>query len=125
VATQRQQLQDMVEGRAFLARNRTSRPTTVEILDALSRRLPDDTYLEKLSIEDDQLLLIGLSSQASALVGRMEGAREWRSPALTGALQPDPRTHHDRFTLTAALTVPTASSTANRPRPESGDADAP
>ena len=67
--------------------------------------MPDNTYLEKLSIENDQLLLIGLSSDASALVARLEGSPLWRSPALTGALQPDPRTHRDRFTLTAEVVI--------------------
>ena len=105
VSVQRQQLQDMVEGRIFLDRMRGGRPTAIEVLDELSRRLPDTTYLEKLSIENDRLLLIGLSSEASALIGRLEGAKPWRSPALTGALQPDPRTHRDRFTLTADLAV--------------------
>ncbi|MEO6264732.1 MAG: PilN domain-containing protein [Luteimonas sp.] len=105
ISQQRQQLLDMVEGRAFLDSSRNGRPTTIEVLDELSRRLPDSTYLEKLSIENDRLLLIGLSSEASALVGRLEGAKPWRSPALTGALQPDPRTRRDRFTLTAELAV--------------------
>ncbi len=105
VSLQRQQLLDVVEGRAFLDRMRSGRPTTIEVLDELSRRLPDGTYLEKLSIENDHLLLIGLSGEASSLVGRLEGAGPWRSPALTGAVQPDPRTHRDRFTLTAELAV--------------------
>jgi len=65
----------------------------------------DTTYLEKLSIEDQRILLIGLSSEASSLVRRMEGSPLWRAPALTGALQPDPRSGRDRFTLTAELAV--------------------
>jgi general secretion pathway protein L len=105
VALQRQQLVDAVQGAAFLDRARSGRPTDVEIMDELSRRLPDNTYLEKLAIEDDHLLLIGLSSEASALVPRLEGSPLWKSPALTGALQPDPRTHRDRFTLTADIAV--------------------
>lgn len=105
VASQRQQLIDAVQGAAFLDRARSGRPTNVEILDELSRRLPDSTYLEKIAIEDNHLLLIGLSSEASALVPRLEGSPLWQSPALTGALQPDPRTHRDRFTLTADITV--------------------
>jgi general secretion pathway protein L len=105
VALQRQQLVDAVQGAEFLDRARRGRPTMVEILDELSRRLPDDTYLEKVAVEDDHLLLIGLSSQASALVGRLEGSSLWKSPALTGALQPDPRTRRDRFTLTADLAI--------------------
>jgi general secretion pathway protein L len=105
VSLQRQQLVDAVQGAAFLDRARAGRPTNVEVLDELSRRLPDNTYLEKLAIEDNRLTLIGLSSEASALVPRLEGSPLWTSPALTGALQPDPRTHRDRFTLMADIAV--------------------
>ena len=121
VSQQRQQLIDLVEGRAFLDRARSGRPTAVEILDELSRRLPDSTYLEKLSIENDHLLLIGLSSEAPALVSRLEGSRLWRAPAFTGALQPDPRTGRDRFTLTAELALSPAARTPAE-RKETGDA---
>jgi general secretion pathway protein L len=107
VSLQRQQLVDAVQGAAFLDRARSGRPTDVEILDELTRRMPDNTYLEKLAIEDDHLLMIGLSSEASALVPRLEGSPLWRSPALAGALQPDPSTHRDRFTLTADIAVKT------------------
>jgi general secretion pathway protein L len=103
VSLQRQRLVDLVQGQAFLDKSRGGRATTVEVLDELSRRLPDDTYLEKLALEGDRITLIGLSSQASALVGRLEGSKLWRAPALTGALVPDPRTKRDRFTLVAEL----------------------
>lgn len=120
VTVQRQQLLDVVEGAAFLNGIRSGRPTTVEVIDELSRRLPDTTYLEKLAIEDTNVLLIGLSSEASSLAQRLEGSKLWRSPALTGALQPDPRTRRDRFTLTAELAVvPTPGkqdANARRPR---------
>lgn len=104
-AAQRQRLADAVAGQVFLDRLRAGRPSAIEVMDELSRRLPDSTYLEKLAIEGDRLLLIGLSSEASALVARLEGSKLWRAPALTGALQPDPRTRRDRFTLTAELAV--------------------
>jgi general secretion pathway protein L len=113
VAIEKRQLVDLVEGMAFLQRTRAARPTTVEVLDELGRRLPDSTYLEKLSIEGDQILLIGQSSEASALVGQLEGSKLWRSPALTGALQPDPRTSRDRFTMTAQLAIDAASANGN------------
>ena len=102
-AAQRQRLSDLVEGQAFLDRTRAARPMAVAVIDELTRRLPDTTYLEKLSIEDDRLTLIGLSREAPALIGRLQGSRLWRSPALTGALQPDPASGRDRFTLTAEL----------------------
>ncbi|MCR6494878.1 PilN domain-containing protein [Thermomonas sp. S9] len=103
VAAQRQHLLDAVEGGAWLRAQRNGRPSAVEVMDALAQRLPDGTYLEKLAIDGDQLTLIGLSNQAAALVGKLEGAPQWSAPALSGALQQDPRTRMDRFTLVAQL----------------------
>lgn len=103
VAEQRQRLLDAVEGGAWLRAQRNGRPSAVEVMDALAQRLPDGTFLEKLAIDGDQLTLIGLSNQAAALVGKLEGAPQWRAPALSGALQQDPRTRMDRFTLVAQL----------------------
>lgn len=108
VAGQRQQLIDLVEGMNALERARAQRPTAVEVLDEVSRRLPDSTYLEKMSIEGDRLILIGLSSEASSLVAKLQGSALWRSPALSGALQPDQTRRRDRFTLTAQLVSATA-----------------
>jgi general secretion pathway protein L len=121
VSQQRQRLVDAVEGGAYLQAQRNARPSVIETMDELARRLPDDTYLEKVAIEGGQLTLIGLSNQAAALVGKLEGAKQWRAPALSGALQPDPRTRSDRFTLVAQLsdasaTAPPARADARDPR---------
>ncbi|MFC5577164.1 PilN domain-containing protein [Lysobacter niabensis] len=102
-AAQQQELVNLVEGQAFLQRTRAAYPTAVEVMDELSRRLPDGTYLEKLAIEENRLTLIGLSNEAPALIGRLQDSSLWRSPALAGALQTDPTTRKDRFTLTAEL----------------------
>ncbi|NYZ62879.1 PilN domain-containing protein [Luteimonas deserti] len=119
-SAQRQQLTDLREGLAFLQAQRAARPTTVAVLDELARRLPDTTSLEKAAIEGDRILLIGLSTEASALVGYLEGSPLWRAPALAGALQNDPRSRADRFTLTAEL-APGAAPAA-RPDPETARA---
>lgn len=104
-AAQLRRLVDAVEGQNFLDQSRSGRPSAIEVMDELSHRLPDSTYLEKLAIENDKLLLIGLSSEASSLVDRLDDSKLWRAAALTGALQPDPRTNRDRFTLTADLAI--------------------
>lgn len=124
-ASQRQALIDQIEGQAFLDRERAQRPTTVEVMDELARRLPDSTYLEKLAIEDDNLLMIGLSREAPSLVQRLQGSNLWHAPSLTGALMPDPTTGRDRFTLTAVLgPAGAAPATAPaRPRPEAADGE--
>jgi len=121
VSVQRAELAALVEDRAWILRERAARPQAVAVLDQVARRLPDDTWLDKLAIDNGRLLLIGRSAQASALVARMEGAPQWRSPALTGTLQPDPRSDRDRFTLAADLAVSPAAQGATTP---SGGADA-
>lgn len=121
-AAQRQMLIDLIEGQAFLDRQRAQRPTAVEVMDELSRRLPDSTYLEKLAIEDQNLLMIGLSREAPSLVQRLQGSTLWRSPSLTGALMPDPASGRDRFTLTAELPpLPKPAPAAAPPRTEDAD----
>lgn len=122
VSTQRQQLVDLVAGATALNKARADRPTTVEVIDEVTRRLPDSTYLEKLSIEGDRLMLIGFSPEASGLVAKLEGSPLWRSPALSGAVQPDPRTRLDRFTLTAEL-VGSQKAPAPAPAANPGDAN--
>lgn len=123
VAQQRQQLLDLIEGAAFLERSRAGRPSAIAVVDELSRRLPDGTYLEKMSLEGGQLQLIGFSAEVSQLVQRLEGSKLWRSPALAGAVQPDPRTGRDRFTMTAELAIapeaakPDAARNADAQRP--------
>ncbi len=105
VADEKKQLVDLVEGLRFLQNTRTGTPTTVEVLDELSRRLPDNTYIEKVSIEGDKLMIIGLSNEAAGLVKLLQTSKLWRSMSLTGALQPEPRSGKDRFTLTADLAI--------------------
>ena len=108
VATQRQQLQALVDGANFFQARRQARPTTVEVWEELTARLPDGTVLEKLAIEGDQLQLIGLSEQASALVGLLDGSALWQRPALSGVLQAEAGQRRDRFTLSATLAGTTA-----------------
>ncbi|MDI9238778.1 PilN domain-containing protein [Lysobacter sp. LF1] len=122
-AAQRQTLIDLIEGQAFLDRQRAQRATAVEVMDELTRRLPDTTYLEKLAIEDDNLLMIGLSREAPSLVQRLQGSKLWRAPSLTGALMPDPASGRDRFTLTAELPSTGKPAPVAAPREDTEDGD--
>lgn len=104
VAAQRQQLQTLVEGAAFLEGKRGAHASTVELWNELTRLLPDGTYLEKMSVEGDTLQLIGLSREASQLVPLLQDSPLWRKVSLTGVLQADGgAAGRDRFTLTAEL----------------------
>lgn len=121
VASERTQLQALLDGAAFLEKQRSQHAGTVEVWTELTRRLPDGTYLEKLAIENNSLQLIGLSREASQLVQLLQDAPQWRKVNLTGVLQADGAgSGRDRFTLTAEL-QPVAATVA--PSKEAADAD--
>ena len=73
------------------------------LINDLTKRIPDDTALDKLSVNEGRLVLVGQSKQAAALVGQLQSSPFITSPALVGAVQPDARTGRDRFNLTATL----------------------
>jgi general secretion pathway protein L len=105
----RNQLQTSAAAAGFLAQQRAARPTMLEVLADLTRRIPDDTSLDKLAINDGKLVMVGQSRAAPALVGLLQESPLLREPALSGAVQADPRTGRDRFTMTALIgTAPAA-----------------
>ena len=114
-------LVDTVEGMRFLQETRNGRPSAIEVMDELSRMLPDGTYLEKVSIEGDKLLIIGLSSESARLVDRMRPSKLWTAPQLTGALMPDPTKGKDRFTIAADLAIAEPKSSRNDDRRKSAE----
>ena len=113
----RNQLQVSAQAANFLAATRASRPTMLEVLDDLTRRIPDDTTLDKLVINDDSLVMVGHSSAAPALVGLLQDSPLLVEPALSGSVQADTRTGRDRFTLAARIAVKPGTEVGNAPRP--------
>ncbi len=99
----RNELRQSVQAGSFLARQRAQQPTMLEVLADLTRRIPDSTWLEKISVSDGSIVLIGQSQQASALVGLLQPSPLIIRPTLTGSVQADPRTGKERFTLTAVV----------------------
>ncbi len=99
----RNALEGSVRAANFLARQRAQQPTMLELLADLTRRIPDSTALEKVAVNGGNIVLIGQSQQASALVGLLQDSPLIKKPTLTGSVQADPRTGKERFTLTAVV----------------------
>lgn len=99
----RNELSRSLAAAQFIAKARAQRPAMLDLLQDLTRRIPDNTSLEKLSVNEGRVVLVGQSQQAPALVGLLQPSPLLQSPALAGAVQTDPRTGRDRFTLTATV----------------------
>jgi general secretion pathway protein L len=101
VSQLRKTLQDTLDGANFLSRKKRETPLTVDLLDDLTKRLPDDTYLERINVDEKNKIEIqGLSDDASKLIGLLQKSEVLVNPGVQGTIQPDPRTKKDRFNIT-------------------------
>lgn len=99
----RAELESGASAANFLAEQRQRRPTMLELLDDLTRRLPDDVYVQRLSVEQNRVTVSGVARSAGTLVATLQGSPYLKGPALAGAVQQDPRTGRDGFTVVAEL----------------------
>ncbi len=101
VSQLRKTMQDTIDSANFLSRKKHESPLMVDLLNDLTVRLPDDTYLERLNVDEkNKIELQGLSEDASKLIGLLSKSELLTNPSVQGTIQPDPRTKKDRFNIT-------------------------
>ncbi len=67
----RKQIEDTGEAAGFLATRRAASPLAIELLADVTRLLPDDTYLDRLVIGQDNVQMQGKSRNAQQLIERV------------------------------------------------------
>lgn len=85
---------------------RGRRPLTVMLVDALSRQIPDHTWLQQLIIAGNEVTLQGETQQAADLIARLEAASGFEDAKFEAALTRDSRARAERFKLTARIAQP-------------------
>ena len=88
----------------LLAKRKQSSPSSVMVLEAISRVLPDTTYVTELRVEGDKMQVVGLTQDAPSLIKLIE-----QSPQFTRAtfFAPTTRGQNDpgeRFHIEAHIT---------------------
>jgi general secretion pathway protein L len=91
-------------GLGLLAKRKQTTPSSVMVLEAVSRALPDSTYVTELRIEGDKVQVVGMTQDAPSLIRLME-----QSPQFSRATFFAPTTHAanepgDRFHIEAHIT---------------------
>jgi general secretion pathway protein L len=93
-------LQDNTASANYLFRMKQDTTTMTEMLADLTKRLPDDTFLERLTVDDKGKVDVqGQSSNAAKLIEGLQKSDVLSNPGFTGTIQKDPRTGKERFNL--------------------------
>ena len=92
-------------GLGLLAKRKQTTPSSIMVLEAISRALPDTTYVTELRIEGDKVQVVGMTQDAPSLVRLIE-----QSPQFTRATFFAPTTRAaneqgERFHIEAHLTA--------------------
>ncbi len=106
LAELQRQWQTRQQAAGFLARHRQHAVQVVDVLEELSRLLPDDTVVQRLSIDaDGRLTFLGLAPQAAHLIDVLKPARQFGEPGFQGTIVRDPVSGKERFSMTAQCRV--------------------
>ena len=87
----------------FLVDRRQHMPTVTELLDALTRLAPDDTWLTELQIAGTDIRLTGAAGSATALLGLIAQSPDFRNAAFRSPVVQDSRLGRERFDLGAQI----------------------
>jgi general secretion pathway protein L len=85
-------------GLGLLAKRKQMTPSSVMVMEAISRALPDTTYVTELRIEGDKVQVVGMTQDAASLIRLMEQSPQFTratffAPTTRAANEPGERFH--------------------------------
>ena len=99
------ELDEAVSGANFLTELKQQHPVAIDLIRDLTERLPENTALQRLSVNRGEVQIQGVSSEASALITILQTSPLIEGPALQGAITPDQRTQKEQFMIQARTRV--------------------
>jgi general secretion pathway protein L len=87
----------------FAFERRDEAPAVLAILNDLTERLPDDTWLLQLELREGELQISGYSPAASSLIGVVEGSPLFQNVRFRSPVTRDTRVGAEQFNLSAEL----------------------
>ncbi len=97
----RKQIEDANEAAGFLQSRKIQNGYKVEILAELSRILPQDTYLDRLSLHEDTTQMQGKSDNAQRLIELINASPYFEDASFRGPTRLDNRSRKEIFDLNA------------------------
>lgn len=107
IATQLQRLKDekqkIIEQISFLNNKNINTISSILLLNEITNIIPDDTWLTRLVIKNNELQLQGESSNASSLIQIIESSNMFRQAQFRSPVTQNSNTGKDKFHLSAKL----------------------
>lgn len=88
----------------LLAKRKQTSPSSVMVLEAISRALPDSTYVTELRVEGDKVQVVGLTQDAPSLIRLLEQSPQFTRATFFAPTTRDQNDSGERFHIEAHIT---------------------
>lgn len=92
-------------GLGLLAKHKQTTPASVVVLEAISRALPDSTYVTELRIEGDKIQVVGMTQDAPSLIRLIEQSPQFTRATFFAPTTRAPNEPGERFHIEAHITA--------------------
>lgn len=97
------QLNESIMAANFLGNLKQNMPSRVLMIGELTSKIPENTYLSRIVVDNDKLEVVGESENANALVPILNQSELWYEPQIIGNVTINPRTGKEKFTIKSEL----------------------
>jgi general secretion pathway protein L len=97
----RKALEQLATEESALIQRRGERPAAIQIVQELTRLLPEDAWLNQLELAGPRVKIRGESSNASELVSLLEKSGVFKGATFDGSVTRDARSERERFVVSA------------------------
>ena len=88
---------------AVLERRKHQTPASVIVLEALSRTLPDHTYVTELHLAGNKLQIVGITRDAPSLIALIEQSQHFTRATFYAPTTRSPSDYGERFHIEARV----------------------
>ena len=103
MALQRE-LEDSLDAANFLAEHRREQPVIMNVLDEITRVLPNDMWLQQIQVRGDELTMTGMANGSQRLIELVNDSYLFSDTEFRGSVSIDSNTGQERFNARATIT---------------------
>ncbi|KEA62106.1 General secretion pathway protein L [Marinobacterium lacunae] len=96
----RMEIEALELGGQYIRHAKSTHPSTLILLDEMTRLLPDHTWLNRLELDGNEMRIQGESTSASELIALIEQSPNFSQAAFSAPVTINSRTRKERFSLT-------------------------